>query len=142
MKLILAIIGLILISQTNSSTKLTKQINVEQLQTANPGSYLVYGLYAGDSSGKTLVSNQTDTIIAYGCEFCQDYGKAIIEKRGDEYLIKNFTKIDKLEEMGTILELEGYKAKIQTKDRVFWTTIKIKNNRGKAYLINSEWVAL
>lgn len=143
MKLILLIIGIIL--TITSSQNVQKETDVKSLQSSSNGTYSLYGEFASNDKGVTTIKDmdRTDTIIAYGCTYCNYYGKAIIEKKGSNYTIKQFEETPEFKQTAKVLKIANSldKALLQISDsKPFWTEANVKSRSNKAFYIADKWV--
>lgn len=115
------------------------------MQTQSNGTYIAYGLFASNQEGVITIKDVkgNDTIIAYGCNFCNDYGRAKIEKKGNRYTIKEFENVPKFLQIAKVLELNKSmtKATLQIdNNKPFLANVKVKQNRGNAFFIDNQWI--
>jgi hypothetical protein len=125
------------------SNNTIKEATVSELINSGPGTYNVYGTFTSDrETGQTLIAGDSQSLSAWGCEYCNGYGKAVIEKRGSDLTIKNFNVLSKFKTIAEVIEIDTSlnKAVLKINNKTVNTSVEVKRISNKAYLINETWV--
>ena len=140
-KIGLLLVGIVL--TLGGSNNINKELTADQLINNGPGTYKVYGLFSSHKeSGLTYIQSNKHTLTAWGCEYCDGYGKAIVEKRGSNVTIKEFEPLKELATVAKVISIEDDldKAVIEVNGNKIRTPVKVEGASSNAYLIDNNWV--
>lgn len=138
-RLLLLVLGIVF-TLYGSEVK-TKEVSVEKLINSGPGSYIIYGLFSSNAeTGATLISDSKYTLNAWGCTYCNDYGKAIIDKRGSDITIKKFEPLSSLKTKAKVIRLNNNYATLKINNKQFTTPVTTERPSSNAYLVNNKWI--
>lgn len=142
-RLLLLIIGIGLTLNSGSNNTANKEITVDNLINSNNGRYKVPGLYSSSIDNKsTLISNNNYSLTAWGCEYCNGYGVATIDKKGNDLTIIEFQKVPKLKGIGEVISISNNlkHATLLVNGKKVNTPVEIERESKSAYLIDNNWI--
>lgn len=132
-------IGLTLTSEVNTN----KEITINNLINSGNGRYKVPGLYSSSVENKsTLISSNNYSLTAWGCEYCNGYGIATIDKKGNDLTIVDYKKLPELKGIGEVVKISTNlsQATLIVNGNKVTTPVTVERKGQNAYLIDDQWV--